>query len=468
MLVSVLAASILLVLLIGAVPPRRGFVVELGAGLGYLGLALLAFQLGLGARPRRLVDAVGLDAVLLFHRQLGLWASVFVAAHVGLLAAAKPGYVSFLLDAHANAPRAIALGGALLALPLLVFVPRQLTRLRVPYEAWRVGHGLLAVFVVGVALWHVLTLGRSSATPVERAAVIALIGAPLAALVAWRVLRPLAALRRPWRVVEVRNECGRVWTLVLEAIGHGGLSFLPGQFVWLTLGRSPFSPRQHPFTIASSATRPRRLELTIKELGDFTHTVGQTTIGTRAYLAGPYGALVLDPRERRPLVCIAGGIGITPMMSMIRTLRDRGDRRAVLLVYGSGSIDTTVFGPELDDLAREMDLHAVHVLERPPAGWTGERGVVRAEILERHLTDAYAAADVFVCGPESMMGVVEQALRAGGVASRRIRTEHFAIVGTRAPGRSSILERHVRWVTGGLALMLVAAAFLVAMVRARG
>ncbi|WP_441287274.1 ferredoxin reductase family protein [Sorangium sp. KYC3313] len=461
-----LAASVLLLLLVGAVPKGRGLAVEIAAGLGYVALALLSLQLALGARVRRVVNALGLDAVLLFHRQAGLWTAGFVAAHVVLLAVAEPWYVGHLLDLSASAPRALALAFALMGLLLLVLVPRQLTRLRIPYEAWRVGHGLLAVTVVGIALWHVLMIGRSSATPAKQAAVTALVAVPAAALVASHLLRPLLALRRAWRVAEVRRERDGVWTLVLEAAGHDGLRFQPGQSVWLTLGRSPFSPRQHPFTIASSAASPRRVELTIKELGDFTRTIGQTPVGTRAYLAGPYGAFALDLRARHPLVCIAGGIGVTPMMSMIRTLHDRGDRRPVLLVYASSTVDKIVFAQELEELARAMDLSVVHVIERPAPGWSGQGGLIGRELLDRHLTDRYEGAEVFVCGPEPMMNVVERALRDRAVPGGRVHAEHFVLVGSRPPGRRSMREGHIRALSAGIALVLLVAVLLVAAVRA--
>lgn len=419
-----------------------------------------------GARARAVVNAVGLDAVLLFHRQVGLWTAAFVVAHVVLLTAAEPGYVTHLVDVAANAPRALALVSAVVGLLLLVLVPRQLTRLHIRYETWRVGHGLLAVTVVGIALWHVLTLGRSSATPAKQAAVTALVAAPLAVLIASRLLRPLMALRRPWRVVAVRRERERVWTLVLEAVGHGGLHFQPGQSVWLTLGRSPFSPRQHPFTIASSAASPRRVELAIKELGDFTRDIGRTPVGTRAFLAGPYGAFALDLRTPCPLVCVAGGIGVTPMMSILRTLRDRDDRRLVLLVYASGAVDKIVFASELDDLARIMDLRVVYVIEDPPPGWTGERGLIGRELIDRHLADEYEGAEIFVCGPEPMMNLVERALRDRGVRGDRVHAEHLTLVGSRPPGGRSIREEQIRVLAAGVALILLAAVLLVAAIRA--
>lgn len=67
-------------------------------------------------------------------------------------------------------------------------------------------------------------------------------------------------------------------------------------------------------------------------------------------------------------VLIAGGVGITPMMSMIRTLADRGDRRPVVLIYGSRDWDTITFHEELEALKARLDLTIVHVLSAPPSG----------------------------------------------------------------------------------------------------
>ena len=117
--------------------------------------------------------------------------------------------------------------------------------------------------------------------------------------------------------------------------GHPGFRFTPGQFGWLTLWGSPFKITGHPFSFSSSAeAADGRVEMTIRNLGDFTSAIPKVSQGQRVYLDGPYGAFTIgNPADMH--VLIAGGIGVTPMMSMIRTLADRGDRRPVTLLYGS-------------------------------------------------------------------------------------------------------------------------------------
>jgi predicted ferric reductase len=197
--------------------------------------------------------------------------------------------------------------------------------------------------------------------------------------------------------------------------------------VWLALGASALSLQQHPFTIASSAAHSRRIELTIKELGDFTSSVGRLDPGTRAYLEGPYGSFTLDGTDATCAAFIAGGIGITPAMSMLRTLRDRGDRRPLTLVYANETLAKAVFRHEIEALCAELPLEVIHVLEKPAAGWCGETGYVTREVLERRLDLHAAGAHYFVCGPGPMMDGVERGLRAAGVPGSRIHAERFDI-----------------------------------------
>src|SRR5690606_20330356 len=131
--------------------------------------------------------------------------------------------------------------------------------------------------------------------------------------------------RLPWRVEEVRGGRDDSWTLRLLPRGHDGMDFRPGQFAWLSLGDSPWTMQQHPFSMTSSADEEGAVEFTIKALGDFTSTIQDVEAGSRAWLEGPYGVFTWKPGQcPEGAVFITGGVGITPVMSMLRTARDRG------------------------------------------------------------------------------------------------------------------------------------------------
>jgi ferredoxin-NADP reductase len=124
-----------------------------------------------------------------------------------------------------------------------------------------------------------------------------------------------------------------------------------------------------------------------------------------------------------------GGVGITPIMSMLRTFRDRADPRSLLLVYGNPTWDAVLFREELDLLPAALKLTVVHVLEQPPPDWRGEIGRLTPALLDRLLADqVWEHAEYFVCGPQPMMDVLEPYLRRRGVPLRRIFSERFQIV----------------------------------------
>jgi ferredoxin-NADP reductase len=110
--------------------------------------------------------------------------------------------------------------------------------------------------------------------------------------------------------------------------------------------------------------------LTIKESGDFTSTIGRIKPGDLAAVHGPFGRFshALHP-ECDDLVFVAAGIGITPLMSMLRYMRDRGERHRVLLVYANRGTADIVFRSELDliESGGFPALKTIHVLSRPPA-----------------------------------------------------------------------------------------------------
>jgi predicted ferric reductase len=150
-------------------------------------------------------------------------------------------------------------------------------------------------------------------------------------------------------------------------------------------------------------------------------------VGRKVYLDGPYGAFTTGhPADMHVLV--AGGVGITPMMSMIRTLADQGDKRPVVLLYGSRDWESITFREELEALKSRLDLRVVYVLERPPEGWTGERGYINAQVLERHLPSPYDEHEYFICGPDVMMDAIEKALGDLEVPMSKYHSERYSFV----------------------------------------
>jgi predicted ferric reductase len=356
-----------------------------------------------------------------------LIAFYFILAHPLILFVVNPAYLSFL-DPRANLPRAFALTAVLGALILLVVTTLWRKPVGLSYEWWRAGHGLLALFVMFVGLVHILQVGFYVSEPWKQALWVVMTVGAMLLLIKTRVIRPLQLRRRPYIVKEIRRERGRSWTMAISPDGHSGMTFTAGQFVWLTLGNSPFSLQQHPFSISSSALRNDRIELTIKELGDFTATIKDVKIDSCAFAEGPFGAFTLDPSSAKGAFFIVGGVGITPVMSMLQTLRDLKDRRPLVLIYANNDWENVLFREEINHLSQDLNFRLIHVLLDPPQDWTGESGLISSETIDRALPQDPTDFDYYICGPEPLMDLAEMYLLERGIPMKQIFSERFNIV----------------------------------------
>jgi ferredoxin-NADP reductase len=166
-------------------------------------------------------------------------------------------------------------------------------------------------------------------------------------------------------------------------------------------------------------------------VGDFTSTIGRTKPGDTAAVHGPFGrfSYALHPRER-DLVFLAGGIGITPLMAMLRHMRDTRDTRSVTLLYANRNEDQIVFREELNDIAAGQwpVLDLVHVLSRPEGDWRGESGHIDRDKIEKFCGQNLGTKVFYVCGPLRMSTALISTLRDMGVPDQRIRREIFSFL----------------------------------------
>ena len=430
LLVGLYVVLALVPLLVGLAPPTpsgRAFWLELSVALGFVGIGQLALQFALIARFRRVSEPFGIDLVMQYHRQIGTLAVLLVLAHPLVLITWRPAYASLLSPLSGDAAGLTGLF-ATLAMVGLVIVSLWRQPLRLGYEAWRVSHALLGIAALALAQLHVTLTGVYVGVAWKHAVLAAWAAAFIGLIAYLRLLKPLGLRRRPWRVAEVRPDVAETWSLAIEPIGHEGLSFAPGQFAWLKIGGSPWSVEEHPFSFSSSAERPARLEFGIKELGDFTSGIGRVPAGTPVLVDGPHGSFSCDLQPADSFLFIAGGIGISPILSMLRTLADRGDARRMRLLYACSRWDRLAFRTELEQLESRLDLAATYVLEAGHEGWSGPTGYVTRESVEPLLEALGASSRVFLCGPDPMMMVVERILLDCGVAQRRISMERFHLV----------------------------------------
>ena len=417
----------LFALLAGSLPPARDFWTEFSVAIGYAGLAMMGLQFGLTARFRYVTEPWGEDVIYHFHRQISLIAVALVIAHPIILFIVRPELI-VLLNSFTAPWRARFAAVSVYSLIALVIMALWRVKLKIRYETWHITHILLALIAIAAGIAHMIGWAFYLVSPWKRALWICMTIFWIGLLFYIRIIKPLFQLRRPYRIAEIRKERGDTTTLIMQPEGHSGFRFTPGQFGWLTVWGSPFKITGHPFSFSSSAAAPDgRVDMTIRNLGDFTSTIHTLPVGKRVYLDGPYGAFTVGhPADMH--VLIAGGIGITPMMSIVRTFADNGDKRPVILLYGSKDWETVTFREELETLKKQLDLTVVHVLRNPPADWTGERGHITAEVFRRHLPPPYADHEYFICGADVMMDSIEKALDELHVPMSKYHSERYSFV----------------------------------------
>lgn len=392
-----------------------GALVNLSTGLGLLATSTLAVVVLVASRVRGLTRLLGVELGTDLHRRLGVATLVLVVAHVLVAVAASP---TGGIPLHPDSNRGSMVAGAGALLLMLVgatlLVPRSSTRRRALVARL---HGLAALLVVVLVVVHVGLLGRLAADPLAAVPLAALALVVLGVLGYRWVGRPLLG-HGAYRVRAVRPETASASTVVLAPVGlRREPRAEPGQFVWLRLRRDATLAAEHPFTVAATC-RSGELELTVRHGGPFTRELVGLPSGAPVWVDGPHGSFVPPLPGAAPggLVLIAGGVGITPIMSILRAHAASADPRAHRLLLAARAGED-LFTVELAALSRRLDLAVLRT----------EGGRLDPPLVVEVLPDEHHAGghDYFVCGPPRLVGAALEVLDVLGVPDERIRTEQF-------------------------------------------
>lgn len=205
-------------------------------------------------------------------------------------------------------------------------------------------------------------------------------------------------------------------------------SYLPGQFLTVTVPTDG-KPVKRSYTIASSPTQHDYAEITVKHeeggvVSRFLHA--RVKEGDLLECSGPAGAFIFTGRECTCILLIGGGVGITPLMSVLRYLTDRSWAGDMYLLYGCRTPQDIIFRDELDYLQRRHpNLRVVVTVSRPEGtDWKGPKGRITKALLSESVPDLLSRY-VHICGPVPMMEAAKQMLAELGVPRERIKTEAF-------------------------------------------
>ncbi|MDQ3752049.1 MAG: ferric reductase-like transmembrane domain-containing protein [Actinomycetota bacterium] len=299
-------------------------------------------------------------------------------------------------------------------------------------------------FIFMLASLHVfMTAGAKASSPALTLYLAAVSLAGLAAFAYRSLLGDVFIPRLQYSVLQVTELGDHSVREITMATEGRRLSFTPGQFVFVTFGSNAMSKefhalthqpagesevmtfragavanQWHPFSITSSPSEPE-LRIAVKEVGDFTSALHWLENGAEARVEGPYGAFshLRIPNKRQ--IWLAGGIGITPFLSMARGLDSPGYQ--IDLYYGMEHDDEGYFLQELAGIGDRYPGLRVIPWQR------NERGFITAEAVAR-ISGPLEEPDYLICGPPAMIDNLTGQLRAAGVPDSRIHFEKFGFV----------------------------------------
>ena len=209
-----------------------------------------------------------------------------------------------------------------------------------------------------------------------------------------------------------------------------------GQHLDLRLTAEDGYSVERSYSIASEPERAGEIEITVErieggEVSPFLHDVFMT--GDRIELRGPIGGyFVWEAELGGPLLLVAGGSGVVPLMAMLRHRARAGSRVPTRLLFSSRAFDEIIYREELDRLASAGDgLEVVETLTRSqPPGWSGFARRIDERMLADVLEPLGVSARAFVCGPTALVETVADGLVRLGLSGDRVRTERFGPTGT--------------------------------------
>ncbi len=462
-----IAAYVLLALLplglaLAAHAPGRPGLGDLASSIAMVGFAALLLEFAFSGRFRLLTDLAGMDALMRFHQFSGYVVLLMLLLHP---------YLYALFPAATGVPGRADPGGTALAgvtgfvawfgLIGLVFAVIFRDDLSIPYERWRLGHGVGAAIIAVLGLVHTLGAGTAAASPVVAGFWVGAVGLALLTLLQVYALRPWLQLRQPWRVQAVQSVGEDIHELTIEPDRHDGLAFQAGQFVWLRIAPFPWGLREHPFSIASAPGDGRELRFLIKANGDYTRRIGEVATGAAAWIDGPFGRFGALEEDDEALLFIAGGVGLAPILGLLRDRLYVGDQRPMRLIYACRWRRDLILQEELDELACGLDLDIVRVVDEQDQPEGAKAGPVGRELLRQCLPGGdRRRIGCFICAPPGMIDAMETLLVDEGIPPSRITSERFRYrFSTGSP-----VARRTRRIYMSVAGVLILAATLFALI----
>jgi ferredoxin-NADP reductase len=230
--------------------------------------------------------------------------------------------------------------------------------------------------------------------------------------------------------IKEKREVAKATLLVIFDLRGEKLDYQPGQYFWVELLHPPYADEKGPRRHISAVTSPTErgvigLCTRIRDSA-FKRSLVELPVGAEVDVEQPRGKFVLPEDASRPLVFVAGGIGITAFRSMLRYIQDERLSHRVTLIYSNRDRESTAFLDELEQIEQTNPNIRLIVTMTNDGGWPGERRRVDADLFADYLGENLNEATYLVAGPPGMAEAATDALKEAGVADDLISTDSFS------------------------------------------
>jgi predicted ferric reductase len=392
------------------------FTTSLGQLTGLVGMTMFALSLLLSARAKFLEKFFsGINQVYLAHHFFGALSFCLLLFHPILLvysylATSFQAGVIFLIPSTEYIARTYGtIGLILMIVPLFITFYTKLK-----YQIWKFTHKFLGLAFI-FAFFHTFTIGSDvSRNPTLKYYIFILSVVGFVVYIYRSILNKFLVFKYEYTIKNIQKLGDMSWELEFEPKSEA-INYLPGQFVFLKIYNENLSSETHPFSISSANNQ--NIKIIIKELGDYTKNIGLVKVGDRAEIEGPYGKFN-SKNYGKNQIWIAGGVGITPFLSMLRALDTMGKDHVIDLYYSVISESALICKEEIEKIKQNNPNLNVKF-------WITEKeGYISPKYILENSSNA-KNRDILICGPSAMMTALKNGFIKQGFAKEKIITEDF-------------------------------------------
>lgn len=418
-----------------AINNQSEFLLILSGVFGITSYSLFAFQFLLVSRSKIIDRQFGLDRIYRFHMVIAIAALIFAFIHKMLKEIYfSDSFQTSLGDGAFTIFIAISVFSILMMINKLFFKVKPVDYVRkllnktikIKYQYKVLIHNITLVGLIVLLVHILLAYSVGSNLPLE-ITLLAYFAIPFGLYLNHKIIKVYFNKNKRYSVSEIINESNNIVTVRFKPKYGKIFKYLPGQFLYVRIYNSEIPGDEHPFTISSSPSQTDYVSLTAKQLGDFTNKLNKVKVGDNAYIDGAFGSFsYLKNSMDRKICFIAGGIGITPFLGMLRYMSSIDSGRDVVLLWGARDLSEVICKNELDEYVSSFkNFRFVPVLSNDST-YKGEKGFIDTGIIKKYL-DNVLEYDFYICGPPVMMDIQIKNLKALGVSIDNIHFERFAI-----------------------------------------